>query len=95
MKRRQFITLIGGAAAWPLGAGAQQPERVRRLAVLAGLAESNPGMQPRLVALRQELDGLGWIDRRNLRVDYRFAPAGAGAEEMAKELVALVPDVIL
>ncbi len=95
MKRREFITLLGGAAAWPLSLSAQQPDRVRRIGVLVGLSENDPGMKPRLVALRQELDRLGWTEGQNVRIDYRYAPAGARAEEMAKELTALQPDVIV
>ena len=60
-----------------------------------GLSQDDPGMKPRLVALRQELDELGWVEGRNLRVERRYAPGGAGAEQLAQELVALQPDVIL
>ena len=81
MKRREFITLLGGAAAWPLSLSAQQPDRVRRIGVLVGPSENDPGMKPRLVALRQELDRLGWTEGQNVRIDYRYAPAGARAEE--------------
>jgi len=96
MRRREFITLLGGAAAaWPLAARAQHPEHVRRIGVLVGLSETDPGMKPRLAALRQELDTLGWVDGRNVRIDYRYAPGGARANDFAKELVALKPEVIL
>jgi putative ABC transport system substrate-binding protein len=96
MKRREFITLAGGAAlAWPLPLSAQQPDRVRRIGVLVGLSEDDPGMKPRLAALRQELDRLGWMEGHNVRIDHRYAPGGARAEELAKELVALQPEVIL
>jgi putative ABC transport system substrate-binding protein len=96
MKRREFITLSGGAAvAWPLPLSAQQPDRVRRIGVLVGLSEDDPGMKPRLAALRQELDRLGWMEGHNVRIDHRYAPGGARAEELAKELVALQPEVIL
>ena len=97
MKRREFIALIGGAAA-PLGAGglrAQQPERMRRIGVLVGLAEDDANMKARLTALRQGLERRGWSEGRNIRIDYRYAPAGAHVQALAKELVALQPDVIL
>jgi putative ABC transport system substrate-binding protein len=93
--RREFIRLLGGAAAWPLAAQAQQRERVRRIGVLVGLAENDPGMKPRLVALRQELERFGWMDGDNVRIDQRYAPGGARAQELAKELVASQPDVIV
>jgi putative ABC transport system substrate-binding protein len=96
MKRREFITLLGGAAvAWPLTARAQQPDRMRRIGVLMGLAEDDPDTKARLAGLRQGLERLGWSEGRNVRVDYRFAPAGTQAQVLAKELVALQPDVVL
>jgi putative ABC transport system substrate-binding protein len=96
MRRREFITLIGTAvAAWPLTARAQQPDRMRRIGVLMGLAEDDPDTKARLAGLRQGLERLGWSEGRNVRVDYRFAPAGAQAQVLAKELVALQPDVVL
>jgi putative ABC transport system substrate-binding protein len=73
MKRRQFITLLGGAAAWPLAARAQLGDRVRRIGVLASGTEPDPIVQARLAAFRQELEKLGWIERQNVRIDYRFA----------------------
>ena len=95
MRRRQFITLLGGAAAaWPLAARAQQPERMRRIGVLMGLAEDDPETKARLAAFRQGLEKRGWSEGRNVRIDYRYAPAGAQAQVLAKELVALQPDVI-
>jgi putative ABC transport system substrate-binding protein len=96
MNRREFITLLGGAAAaWPLAARAQQPEGMRRIGVLMGLPENDPETNARLVKFRQELERLGWAEGRNVRIDIRFAPAGAQAQVLAKELVALRPDVIL
>src|SRR6516225_3232469 len=95
MKRRQFITLLGGAAAWPLAARAQQAERVRRIGVLTAFAEDDPEIRARLAAFRQGLEKRGWSEARNVRIDYRFAPAGAQMQVLAKELVALQPDVIL
>ena len=95
MKRREFITLLGGAAAWPLAARAQQSDGMRRIGVLMGLAEDDPETKARLAAFRQGLDKRGWSEGRNVRIDYRFAPASAQVQVLAKELVALQPDVIL
>jgi putative ABC transport system substrate-binding protein len=95
MRRREFMLLSGAAAIWPLAARAQQSERVRRVGVLVGLAGNDPEMKERLEGLRQGLEKLGWAEGRNLRIDYRFAPAGAQARLLARELIALQPDVIL
>jgi putative tryptophan/tyrosine transport system substrate-binding protein len=95
MRRRDVIACLGGAAAFPLVARAQQNDRVRLLGVLAGLAENDPGMKPRLIALKQELDRLGWVEGRNVLVERRYGPGGIGAEVLAKEIVALRPDLIL
>jgi putative ABC transport system substrate-binding protein len=95
MKRRAFISLLGSAAAWPLAARAQQGERMRRISVLVGLAEHDPDWKARFAPFRQELARLGWSEGGNVLLDYRFAPAGAQAHVLAKELVALQPDVIL
>src|ERR1043165_7299793 len=95
MRRREFIMLLSCAAAiWPLAARAQ-PERVRRVGVLVGLAENDPEMKERIAGFRQGLEKLGWVEGSNLRIDYRFAPAGAQARLLARELIALQPDVIL
>jgi len=96
LKRREFITLIGGAAAWPLAASAQQSDQVRRIGMLLALAEDDPETKARLAAFRQGLEKRGWSEGRNLRIDYRFAPAPSPdqAQPFAKELVALRPDVI-
>ena len=98
MNRRTFITLLGSAAAaWPLAARAQQPDRIRRIGVLSAFAEQDPEIKARLAAFRQGLERLGWSEGRNVRIDYRYAPA-AGADHarmLAKELIALQPDVIL
>src|SRR6266481_4339470 len=97
MRRREFITLIGGAAAaWPLAARAQQRERMRRIGVLMTLAADDPEGQARLTAFVQGLQELGWTDGRNVQIDYRW-PAG-DAERIrryATELAALAPDIIL
>jgi putative ABC transport system substrate-binding protein len=98
MRRREFITLLGGAAAsCPLAAWAQQPEKTRRIGVLVGLAERDPETRARLAGFRQGLEKRGWSEGRNVRIDYRFAPdSSAGqAQALAKELIALQPDVIL
>src|SRR3984893_12822078 len=96
MRRREFITLLGGAAAWPLTAGAQQSDQLRRVGMLLGYAENDRQTQDRLAAFRQGLERLGWTEGRNVRIDYRFAPAGPDqAQLFAKELVALRPDVLV
>ena len=99
MRRRQFITLLGGAAAaWPLAARAQQPgERVRRIGVLLPAAADDPEWQARVGAFLQALALLGWTIDRNVRIDTRWAGAGNSAEirRHAAELIALPPDVIL
>jgi putative tryptophan/tyrosine transport system substrate-binding protein len=97
MKRRDFITLAGGAAAaWPLAARAQEGDRVRRIGVLMNLTEDDPETRARLAAFVQGLRELGWEEGRNIRIDYRW---GAGDTDRhpinAAELVALAPDVIL
>jgi hypothetical protein len=96
MRRRAFITLIGGAAAWPLAARAQQSERMRRIGVLTNLAENDPEGQSRNEAFRQGLHQLGWTDGGNVRIDYRGTLGDAErTRRYAAELVALAPDVIL
>jgi putative tryptophan/tyrosine transport system substrate-binding protein len=95
MKRREFITLLGGAAARPLAASAQQSDQVRRIGTLLALAEDDPETKARLAAFRQGLEKRGWSEGRNVRIDYRFAPDSAQVQVLAKELVALQPDVIL
>jgi len=95
VKRREFITLVGGAAAWPLGARAQQGDRMR-IGVFMPLAEDDPVGQARIAAFLQGLQHTGWTDGGNVRIDYRWS---AGDDERvrkyAAELVALAPDVIL
>ena len=97
MRRREFITLLGGAAAaWPLAARAQQPERMRRIGVLMSLAADDPEGQARLAAFLQGLQQLGWTDGRNVRIDTRWGAGDADrTRRYAAELVALAPDVIL
>jgi putative ABC transport system substrate-binding protein len=95
MRRRKFIALIGGATAFPFAADAQQSGGVRRIGVLAGLAENDTNMRARLAGLREGLERRGWVEGRNIRIDYRYAPAGASTQALAKEIVALQPEVIL
>ena len=77
MKRRAFILALGGAAAWPLAARAQQAERVRRIGLLMGTADDREG-QARVTALKQGLQDLGWTDGRNIQIETRFGGADAG-----------------
>ena len=97
MTRREFITLLGGTAAtWPLGARAQQAERVRRIGVFMNRAADNPEGQAAVAAFRQALEQLGWGDDRNVRIDTRWGVNDAERNRRdAEELVALAPDVIL
>ena len=97
MKRRAFITLLGGAAiAWPLSGSTQQLDRVRRIGVLMGFLESDPEAQARVAAFREGLQKLGWTEGRNVQIDTRWAALDAQAmQRFAKELVGLQPDVIL
>jgi putative tryptophan/tyrosine transport system substrate-binding protein len=95
-KRRDFITLLGGAVAWPLAARAQQAVGMRRIGVLSNAAADDPEYSRRLRAFVQELERLGWTDGRNLRIQYRWAAGDANRVRIyATELVALAPDVIL
>jgi putative ABC transport system substrate-binding protein len=97
VNRREFITLLGGAAApWPLAAGAQQAERMRVIGVLMAYAESDPEGQAWVAAFREALQKLGWAEDRNIRIDTRWAtPDVEAMQRLAKELVALQPDLIL
>ena len=95
--RRELLAALGGAAAaWPLPARAQQPAQIRRVGMLIGYAENDPETQARLAAFRQTFEQFGWKEGRSVRIDYRFAPASPDqAQLLAKELVALHPDVLL
>ena len=95
MKRRAFITLPGGAAAWPLATGAQQPERIRLIGVLISTAADDPEGQARIAAFRQGLQELRWTEGRNVRIDTRTAADADQFRTHAAELVALASDVIL
>jgi putative ABC transport system substrate-binding protein len=96
MRRREFITLVGGATAWPIVARGQQTERVRRVGVLVSRAADDPLGQARLAAFRQTLQQLGWSDGRNVRIDLRWCETDAErARRYALELIALAPDIFL
>jgi putative tryptophan/tyrosine transport system substrate-binding protein len=98
VRRREFISLLGGAAAaaWPLAARAQQGDRVRRIGVLSGVAESDLEGEARIASLRQALQELGWTEGQNIRIDYRWAGGDANrARTYAAELVQLAPDAIV
>src|SRR5262245_61163286 len=97
MKRREFITLLGGAvASWPLAAGAQQGERMRRIGVVMNMASDDPESRARLSALVQGLQELGWTVGRNVRIDYRWAEGDVERyRRQAAEIFALEPDVIV
>jgi putative ABC transport system substrate-binding protein len=96
MRRREFITLLGGAAAWPFAARAQQSEGMRRIGVLLGLAASDAEGQARLAAFLQALQQLGWTESRNIQILRRYTDGDAErARTYAAELVALAPDLLL
>jgi len=97
LRRREFITLLGGAAVWPLAVRAQQPDRVRRIGILMGFPEVDREGQAFVAAFRDGLRQLGWIEGRNVRIDRRWAAADDAAliPRFANELVALEPDLIL
>jgi putative tryptophan/tyrosine transport system substrate-binding protein len=97
MRRRQFMTLLGGsAAAWPLIARAQQSERIRRIGVLMTLNENDPEGHARLDALRQGLNQLGWAEGKNLAIEYRWAGGDIGRlRDYTAELIGLAPDLIV
>ena len=93
MQRREFIMFVGGAAAWPITARAQQSDRVRRIGLFIGI-EDDAASKAYREAFRQGLEQLGWIDGRNVRIDARFG-ASVRSRTYAAELVASSPDVIL
>jgi putative ABC transport system substrate-binding protein len=97
MRRREFISLLGGTAvAWPLTSRAQQPERMRRIGVLINRAADNPQGQARLATFQQALKQLGWSDGRNVRIDIRWGENDVERERRyAEELIALAPDVVM
>jgi len=94
MRRREFLGVVSGAAAWPLAAHAQQRER--RIGVLMGISQGDTQGEAGLVALKAALQGLGWIEGRNLRIDIRWGMADLNRiQGLAKELVGLQPDLIV
>ena len=96
LRRREFITLLGSAAAWPLAARAQQGDRVRRVSVLMSLVENDPEAQARVAALSRGLRDLGWTEGRNLRIEYRGI-VGGGIDRIraaVAEVLASNPDVV-
>jgi putative tryptophan/tyrosine transport system substrate-binding protein len=96
VKRREFITLLGGAAAWPVAARAQQGERIRRIGVLLPATADDPEFQARVGAFLQGLQQTGWTIGRNVRIDIHWASSNhVDIRRHAAELVAVTPDVIL
>src|SRR6516225_10160527 len=96
MRRRQFITLLGSAAAWPLAARAQQLERMRRIGVLMQGDENDPVWKTQVSAFTQAFEGLGWTDGRNVRMDLRWYGDDINRiRALAQELVGLQPDIIV
>lgn len=96
MRRREFISLIGSVAAWPLAARAQQPERMRRIGILVLFAEDDPAGKIRIAAFIEGLQQLGWTVGRNIEIDIRWGAADAvRSRRQAAELVTLAPDVVL
>jgi putative ABC transport system substrate-binding protein len=96
VKRREFITLLGGAAAWPLAAWAQGSQQVRRVSVLLGLGEKDPEATSRVKAFRLAMRDLGWIEGRNVQIEYRFAETNLELiDKHVAEVVRLAPDVIV
>src|SRR5262249_3135826 len=96
LKRRELITLLGGAAAWPLAGRAQQAERMRRIGVLMSNAESDDEGQSGIAAFRDELQKVGWTEHRNIEIDTRWAAMDVESmRRFAKELVGLQPDLFL
>src|SRR6266511_5988026 len=96
MNRRELITLLGGAASWPLAARAQQPDRMRRIGVLMNLTADDAVARARIGAFRQRLQQLGWTEDRNMRIEYRWTAGGDDElRRHAAELVALAPEVIM
>jgi putative ABC transport system substrate-binding protein len=96
LRRRDFITLLGGTAGWSLAAHAQQPDRVRRIGVLMPDTENDPESRASIMAFEQELQQSGWTERRNVRIDYRWTDGKVDlARAAASELLSLTPDVIV
>jgi putative ABC transport system substrate-binding protein len=97
MKRRAFITLLGGAAiSWPLSARAQQPERIRRIVFLHGRSDNDPEEKVRVVAFQEGLASLGWTENRNVKIEHRFSGGElARIQDYTADVVSSPPDVIV
>ena len=95
MKRRELLALVGGAAAWPISALAQQPPKMRRIGVLMGIAENDAEARSCAEALRQGLRELGWTEGHNLHIDYRFAPGADVLRASSRDLLAQQPELII
>ena len=95
MRRREFIGLLGGAAAWPLATRAQPGERMRRIGVVMSFAAGDPESQLRIAAFEKGLRDLGWVEGRNLRTEYRWADNANALQAHATELAGMAPDLIL
>jgi putative ABC transport system substrate-binding protein len=96
VRRRAFVAVLGGSALWPLAGHAQQPERMRRVGALIPFPESDPTAQARVTALAQALERFGWVEGKNIRIDFRFAAGDPTLyKSYASELVGLSPDVLL
>src|SRR5262245_27684167 len=96
MRRREFMTFIGGAAAWPLAARAQQRDHVRQIGLLSPFSANDSETKTRLAAFKERLEQLGWIEGRNIKIEYRFSDGNIErTRSAAAELVALAPDVIV
>jgi putative tryptophan/tyrosine transport system substrate-binding protein len=96
VKRREFITLLGGTGVWPLAARAQQPDRVRRVGFLISTAETDQEARAWITAFERRFAELGWVDGRNVRIEYRFGEGNATRmPQLAKELLELRPDAVL
>jgi putative ABC transport system substrate-binding protein len=96
LRRRQFLALLGGAAAWPLAAGARPPDPVRRIGILMLVGEADPQARAELAAFTTELQRLGWVEAQNVRIHYRWADGDVTRlQALATQLVALRPDLVL
>jgi len=95
MRRRDLITLIGAATTWPLALRAQQSERLRRVSVLLGIPENDPETNSRLRAFRLGMRDAGWIEGRNVHIEYRYGTDRDTIKKHVAELIRLAPDVIL
>jgi putative tryptophan/tyrosine transport system substrate-binding protein len=95
MRRREALVVLGGTAVWPLSARAQPQARTRRIGVLIGAAEADPGTKQRILALVRGLRELGWTEGENIRIDYRFTTDVDRMRSYASEVVELQPDIIV